>query len=384
MTIRMLCLATSVALLTISTTRASIYGTMSNFDTYNETPEDSYGAEIELEGIHPEDIYGTYPSNYNSESRDFYQEGANFGVRIKYAGYNFSPNGYLPANTVGQSTNGHACVGTAGCEHFGFSVGNQPTAARFYWLDQTGNRIGTMPESIANPTWNYVPANGNGGPRMAAVVEAPEPAEFHPQNPDSIWMKVWKIELDRPVDLAELMSDNPIIPDDAGEVESEWELLEGGLGNEIEQEDDVPEDKYAVIRRYEFFEYTGAYDDEHEPISLFLEEDMAEPPVEELGQFISANMVAANLAAPQEGDFDQDGDVDGRDFFAWQRGFGSGDKLEDGDANWDDEVDHEDLDIWKHLYRGGENAGLQTVPEPSSLLMVGLCSLAWSFRRSRN
>jgi hypothetical protein len=357
---------------------------MSNFDTYNETPEDSYGAEIELEGIHPEDIYGTYPSHYDSESRDFYQDGVNFGVRIKYTGYNFSPSGFLPANTIGQSTNGHACVGTAGCEHFGFSVGNQPTAARFYWLDQTGNRIGAMPESIANPTWNYIPANGGGAPEIEAAVEAPEPAEFHVQRPDSIWMKVWKIEIDRPVDLMELMSDNPIIPDGAGEVESEWELLEGGVDKEIRAGDKVPKDSYAVIRRYEFFEYTGAYDEEHEPISLFLEEDMAEPPVDELGQFISANMVAANLAAPEEGDFDQDGDVDGRDFMAWQRGFGSGDSLEDGDANWDDKVDHEDLVIWQKLYLGDDNPALNAVPEPATVLMAALAALMpLSFRSRR-
>ena len=384
MKLSMVCMAASLLMWASQTVQASIYGTMSNFDTYNETPEDSYGAEIELEGIHPEDIYGTFPSHYDSESRNFYQEGANFGTRVRYSGYNFSPSGYLPANTIGQSTNGHTCVGTAGCEHFGFSVGTQPTAARFYWLDQTGNRIGLMPESIANPSWNYVPAAGGGAPRVGAVVEAPEPAEFHPQNPDSVWMKVWKIEIDRPVDLMELMSDNAIIPDGLGEVESEWELLEGGLNKEVAAEDDVPEDMFAVIRRYEYYEYTGAYDEEHEPLSAFSgnHNDGEQPPVDELGQFISANMVAANLAAPLEGDFDQDGDVDGRDFLALQRGFGSGDRLADGDGNWDDEVDNEDLAIWQNLYQGDDNPPLNAVPEPATWLLGGLGTLVGLALRS--
>ncbi|TWU24694.1 hypothetical protein [Bythopirellula polymerisocia] len=378
-------MATVMLLLAGPTVHASIYGTLSNFDTYNETEIDSYGAEIELEGVHVEDLYRTFPSHYDNEVRTYYQEGAQSGTRITYSGYNFTTSGYLPANTIGQSTNGHACVGTEGCEHFGFSLtGVQPTATRFYWLDQNGQRIGTMPESIATPTWNYV-ANPGGVPRLGAIVEAPEPAEVIPQRPDSIWMKVFKTEIDRPVDLMELMSDNRIIPDNIGEQETEWELLEGGLGKQNEAEDDIGEGNFAVIRRYEYFEYTGPYDEEHEPISIFLDEDLPEPPVGELGQFISANMVAANLAAPEEADFNQDGNVDGRDFLAWQRGFGQGHKLEDGDANWDDSVDDNDLAIWKNKYEGDDNPGLVSVPEPATWLIVALSVLgALCFRGQRN
>jgi hypothetical protein len=381
------CLAYSLALLLAclgTIAQASIYGTLSNFDIYNETPEDAYGAEIELEDIHSSDVPYTFPANYNQEVKIEYNDGLHFGTRIRYTGYNFTSAGYLPANTAGQSTNGHSCVATAGCEHFGFAVSTQPTTTRFFWLDASGNRIGTMPESVPNPTWNYIaPVNG-GAPRVAAVVEVPEPAEIIAQRPDSIWMKVWKVEIDRPVDLAELMSDNPIIPDGAGEVESEWELLEGGLGKQLEAEDDVPDDHYAVIRRYEYYEYTGAYDEEHEPITEFLNMEMLEPPVDELGQFISSNMVAANLAAPLEGDFDQDDDVDGADLLAWQRGFGEGSKLAEGDGNWDDSVDGDDLAIWDDLYPNQENAAVDAVPEPGTCLLSLLCGLSTLLRRSRN
>ena len=48
------------------------------------------------------------------------------------------------------------------------------------------------------------------------------------------------------------------------------------------------------------------------------------------------------------GDFDSDGDVDGADFLAWQRGFGSSNASKsDGDANADGEVDGVDLGVWQ-------------------------------------
>ena len=66
-----------------------------------------------------------------------------------YTGYNFNPAGFL-APTIGQSTNGHACVNTDGCEHFGFSVsGAPPTTARYYWLDSVPNAAAVPEPSIA-------------------------------------------------------------------------------------------------------------------------------------------------------------------------------------------------------------------------------------------
>ncbi len=365
-----------------------IFGTMSNFDVYNETETEAHGAEIELEGIHIEDISRTFPSNFDTETIVEYVDGSTFGTRISYSGYNLNSSGFLAPTLNPISTNGHTCVGTEGCEHFGFSVrGVQPSAARYYWLDQSDQRIGAMPMSVPTPSWTYIPGNAGGQPRLRAEVEVPEPPEVIEQRPDSIWMKVFKTEIDRPVDLMELMSNNGIVPDGAGEVETEWELLEGGLGKVRQAEADVPDGHYAVIRRYEYFEYTGQYDAEHEPITLFLDkgdlpEDLVEPPADELGQFIASNMVAANLAAPEEGDFDQDDDVDGSDFLAWQRGFQSGNKLEDGDANWDDSIDGDDLQIWQGQFSGvaaaaGGIAGT-AVPEPSSALLALIGCLGWS------
>lgn len=57
-------------------------------------------------------------------------------------------------------------------------------------------------------------------------------------------------------------------------------------------------------------------------------------------------------------DFDLDGDVDGHDFLAWQRGE-SPNALSAGD-----------LALWQAEYGNGQLIAVRTVPEPSSLLLV--------------
>ncbi|QDU54835.1 dockerin type I repeat-containing protein [Aeoliella mucimassa] len=379
---RNLCYAALFAMVVeVTPLHASIYGTMSNFDTYNETEFEAYGAEIELEDIHLGDLSRTFPSNYDSEVITEYNDGNLFGTRIVYSGYNFDNSGFL-APTVGQSTNGHACVATAGCEHFGFSVvGNQPTAARFYWLDADGNRIGNQPAPIPMPTWNYMPGVNGAPNRLQAEVEV----EVIEQQPDSIWMKVYKTEIERAVDLAELMSDNGIVPDSIGETETEWELLEGGVMDAAE--DELGDGVHAVIRRYEYYEYTGPYDEEHEPTSIFLDQDLPEPPEGELGQFIAANMVAANLEAPARthGDFNGDGKVDLADYTVWRDSLGS--ELEyEADANDDGMIDSDDYSVWRTNYGRGiadNAAAVNAVPEPSALAMVLLGGAALLTLRHR-
>ena len=73
--------------------------------------------------------------------------------------------------------------------------------------------------------------------------------------------------------------------------------------------------------------------------------------------------------APENADFDGSGFVDGADFLAWQRGFGTGTTLAQGDANGDMMVDAADLAIWETQYGTSPLAAVSSaVPEPSSLL----------------
>lgn len=287
--------------------RADIFGTLSNFDVYNQTPEPSEGFEIELEGCHSTDVYNTFPSHYNHMVISDYSSGAAFGTRITFTDYHFVDSSSTVHTSINpnpnpQSTNGHFCVNLPDCEHFGFAVNVQPTATRTYWLNQLpGNvyeRINQNPLPVPMVSWSYQPPPVVGAPPIvAAVIQVPEPVEVQAQLPDSLWVKVYVTEMERIVDLDELMSGPGIVPQ--GETEIEWELLEGGVASELQAE--VGENAEAVVRRYEFFEYTGAYSDEHEPLSAFIADPTLDPvALGEVGNFIAANMVAANLAEVPE------------------------------------------------------------------------------------
>lgn len=95
--------------------------------------------------------------------------------------------------------------------------------------------------------------------------------------------------------------------------------------------------------------------------------------------------VTAIEAAGDSADFDEDGDVDGRDFLAWQRSGLINDNtaiLADGDANGDGNVDGADLVIWQDQYGVPPLAGFTTVPEPSSMIVfAGLASFGLLVRR---
>lgn len=79
---------------------------------------------------------------------------------------------------------------------------------------------------------------------------------------------------------------------------------------------------------------------------------------------------------PQTGDFDDDADVDGRDFLAWQRGFGQLNATRaQGDSNADHKVNSIDLSVWQHQFGGTPGlAAVVTIPEPDSLsLLIAFC-----------
>jgi hypothetical protein len=70
------------------------------------------------------------------------------------------------------------------------------------------------------------------------------------------------------------------------------------------------------------------------------------------------DMILEAVAVELEGDFDDDGDVDGRDFLRWQRG-GSPAPLSSGD-----------LTAWQTNYGMGGLAAVSAVPEPSTVCLI--------------
>jgi hypothetical protein len=90
--------------------------------------------------------------------------------------------------------------------------------------------------------------------------------------------------------------------------------------------------------------------------------------------------------APSDANFDDDGDVDGADFLAWQRTFGGPGGAGTGDANGDNVVNSVDFDIWKQQFgtTGLASAAGTAAPEPGSLALVlaGLTAAAALRRRA--
>jgi len=86
-------------------------------------------------------------------------------------------------------------------------------------------------------------------------------------------------------------------------------------------------------------------------------------------------------------DFDDDGDIDGRDFLIWQRGLGLNGQLDNsmGDANSDGVVNNADLEVWQEQF--GETALLQSslsVPEPSSLALASITATLFGLLKLRS
>jgi hypothetical protein len=82
-------------------------------------------------------------------------------------------------------------------------------------------------------------------------------------------------------------------------------------------------------------------------------------------------------------DFDEDGDVDGADGLAWQRGLGVGDSHAEGDANGDGQVNAADLAAWRFQFgaTGVVAPAGSAVPEPTGV--VAVAAFAALFRVGR-
>ncbi|MEQ8660978.1 MAG: hypothetical protein RLW62_09185 [Gammaproteobacteria bacterium] len=274
-------LGATLAALSATGAHASVFGTLSNFDVFNNSPTDYYGFVIELEDISLSNIpsyngrYYTYTNwHYGAGEVSAYSDGSTTGVRVTYRKPG-DANAVTPVyDGAILPTNGHSCISLLGCEHFGVAVNGGASATRYYWLDAAGNR--TEQVDLLAPSWNVVrpavPAQ-NGQPAQAAVVQVEiEAPEVDPgrQRSDAIWVQVFKRELEDAVDLDDLMADQDVVPDgEQGQTEIEWKLFQRDpskpdknlLGNGDGEE--IGEAADQVLRTYRFFKFAGTYDPEN-------------------------------------------------------------------------------------------------------------------------
>ena len=304
---------------TFAQTATTMYGSLSNFDVVNNTGNPTQGFEIQLEGISQQDITYTFGGTYIRYGTPTVVPYAT-GVYVRYMSqWNPSTQTFATSTPVAVNfppTMGHLCFSlalgsayfTSGCEHFGVSLSRNPITTTYRWMvadPLTPGALTTIdpPVAIAAPIWTVLPGVNNLPVVIVAEVVAPEPPAVA-QFGDAQWMKVYKSELPRPAALEELLSDNPAVPQDPAALESPWVLMQariGGNGNRNRNRNQgaLGGNSQAVVRRYEFYKYVGGYDPlTHEALCVDLKCNV--PANNEVGDYIGAQMAAANLIVPAQ------------------------------------------------------------------------------------
>jgi len=298
---------------------ATIAGQLGNFDAINNAGQDAHGFELQLNGLGQNDVY--YEFSVNRYGAPTLAQNAS-GVAVRWASSYDAASGTYAQRTIpyaGGGTFGGTCYlwnaatyDTAGCEHYGVSLLANPVSVTARWLVADPNNAGQLipvdpPMAIANPTYYILPpAPALPAPQLVAEVVAPEPPAAPELYGDAQWMKVFKREMDREVGLDELMSDNPnLVPEDAAHVETEWTLVQsepatavdGGQRKRKRNQGSLTATTRSVVRRYEMYGYSGAYDPAtHQALCADL--TCTAPSAGELGDFISAQNTAANVVVP--------------------------------------------------------------------------------------
>ncbi|MCU1384029.1 MAG: hypothetical protein JWL71_2726 [Acidobacteria bacterium] len=296
---------------------ATIYGSLGNFDVVNNTGHDAHGFEIELEGLQPADVVYTFSVQRYGGS---IVVPTATGVAVRWtSAYDPSAQQFVQTTVAhaagapfvqGQcyQWNGPAVYQPSGCEHFGASLSRNAVRTTYRWLVEDPAAAGALvaidpPMAIAAPVYYVAPAAVVGAPPvLVAEVEAPEPPETPEVFGDAQWMKVFKSELPREVGLDELLGDNPIVPQDAAHAEVAWEVVQAspatvnGKRNRTRSQNQggIAPGTRSIVRRYEMYGYAGLYDPlTHEALCADL---LCNAPLDgELGDFISAQMTAANV-----------------------------------------------------------------------------------------
>jgi len=310
--------ALAAAPLPASAQTATIYGMLGNFDIMNNSGQDAHGFEVEIEGVQAVDVPYTFSVQRYGAAQ---LVPTPTGVIVRWQSPYDAAGGQFTATTIAHQSgtafvqgscyqwNG-ASYATAGCEHFGVSLYANPTNVTYRWLVADPIAPGqltavTLASPVASPVYYVIPpARPALPPVLVAEVPAPEPAESPEQFGNAQWMKTFRTQLNRQVGLDELVSDNPLVPQDVNQIETEWELMQDTPNVEGKQkrngrlhQGNLNVDTRAVVRRLEIYEYIGAYDPvTHQAICADL--TCTAPSAGELGDFVSAQMDAANVAVP--------------------------------------------------------------------------------------
>lgn len=293
---------------------AIIYGSLGNFDISNDTGQICHGFQIDIDGVSANEMAGSFGAQRYGLATMVPYTG---GVSVRWASpYNTATQQWaertLP-HTVpwfpGQCYQWNpATYQDSGCEHFGTYTTANPTHVTARWLCEDAANLGILvpvdpPTAVPMPTYFVQPpAVPNNPPVLVVEVPAPEPAEVPGQFGDAQWIRIFKTELQQPINLDQLMADNPaVVPMNPAQLESDYAIIQdeppaGGTGNRRRKRNqgDLAPTTRAVVRRIETYAFTGQYDPvTHE--ALCADGTCTVPAVDEIGDLISVQMTGANV-----------------------------------------------------------------------------------------
>jgi hypothetical protein len=296
--------------------QVTLYGTLSNFDVVNDTGGEVHGFEIEFHGV--TSIMSYYNWNrYGPPQVTALPAGD--GVYVRWMSpYDPSSGVWItgtPQAIKPTVMTGHQCIqgtpgyATSGCEHFGISVNGNATQTIYRWLvadpaNPGQLKAGATQVAIPAPIWAVQPPVRPADPVVVvANVDPPIPPAPVKRYGEAQWMKTYKTENARQVNLDELVADNPVVPQDPAQIETSWDLLQqdaqdvGGNRRRKQKRGPLGGGNHAVVRRFELYKFTGAYD----PITnqaICLDGLCNAPAESEVGDFMGAQNAAADLNGP--------------------------------------------------------------------------------------
>ena len=305
---------TAIALASLpAAAQVTLYGTHSNFDVVNDTGQDCRGFEIEYHGVSGISSYYNW-NRYGPPQVTPIPTGGGLIVRwmspydaVNGTWITGTPNAVKPTVLTG-----HQCIigtpgyTTSGCEHFGLGLTGNPTRVVYRWLvpdpANPGKLISANSQvAIPAPIWSVQPPARPAEPAIVvADIDPPIPPKPAKLFGDAQWMKTYKTEIARQVNLDELVPDNPVVPEDPAELETSWDLLQTELGSNSKRKQKrggLANGSKAVVRRFEIYKFTGQYN----PVTgeAICADGLCNAPAEgEVGDFIGAQNAAANLNIP--------------------------------------------------------------------------------------
>jgi hypothetical protein len=212
--------ACSIAAAMAQTQTVTVFGALANFDVYNDTGQDAYGFQIELDGVSPQQVLATFPATRYGAASIVPFAG---GVYVRYvAQWDPATQTYSASTAVPSAftpTTGHSCVSTFvnGCDHYGIVVSASPSNTVMNWLVADPANPGSVTlfngpaVSIPVPVVTIVPpAQPAQAPVVAMRIRVPDPPAVQWGQPR--WVKVLKSEQPNEVALDDLVGGNPVVP----------------------------------------------------------------------------------------------------------------------------------------------------------------------------